>query len=239
MGKHYLIDYEYLVDEKSLHATMGHLLVFNPSQDDADVRLTFYFEEEPPKSIQVSVPAGVSKETNYANWPVQPGMRFALEVDSTIPVACQSTVGWNNSGNDYSPTAATRSPHGVRETAKSYMSITKLAKDWYLPDGIVIDGVDMCYIRESEWAVMLNPGEQTANVTMNMCMATRQRHVVQVPAKRLGVVYMDDVVKRNAHYGVHFHSNSPIAVQWLRAVNWYDKPELMAFWSVAPATELV
>jgi hypothetical protein len=78
-------------------------------------------------------------------------------VDSTEMLVCQSTVGWNVTKNDYSPNAATESPLGVRETAKSYMDINKLACEWFLPNGIVINMKDKIYMCESEWALLLNP----------------------------------------------------------------------------------
>ena len=211
MGKHYLIDHQYLVDNATLHATMGHLLIFDPSGQEAQVTLTFYFEDHEPESIQTKVSARTSRESNYSTWPVRPGMRFALEVDSSLPVACQSTIGWNNSGNDYAPKARTHSPFGVRETAKSYMAITRLSKDWYLPDGIVIDCGDRCFVRESEWAAILNPGPRPVPVELDIVMAGARQHIVEVPARRLRVAYMDDLVQRNKHYGVHFRSDAPVA----------------------------
>src|SRR5262245_10261283 len=99
MGIHYLIDHEYLRDETALFGSMGHLLIFNPGPLDAQVDITLYFEEREPETFPFLAPAGQSSETNYEKWPVQPNSRFALKVESPVPVACQSTVGWNNSQN--------------------------------------------------------------------------------------------------------------------------------------------
>jgi hypothetical protein len=173
-----------------------------------------------------------STESNYSHWPIQPGTRFALKVESTEPVVCQSTVGWNVTLNDYGPKASTKSPQGLRECAKSYMAIPQLSRDWYLPDGIVIDMADKIYVRESEWALLLNPGDQSAAVTLALHYDTIDEHTVTVPARRVLAVYMDDIARRNSHYGVHFSSDRPIAAQWLRQVAWYDRDEVMAYWSV-------
>ena len=134
--------------------------------------------------------------------------------------------------NDYSPNAKTKSPHGIRECAKSYMSITALNKEWFLPDGIVIDNPKGIYVRESEWALILNPGDQATRVDLALHYADVDRHSVTVPARRLVAVYMDEIARRNSHYGVHFQSDQPVAIQWLRTVNWYDRDEVMAYWSV-------
>ena len=55
---------------------------------------------------------------------------------------------------------------------------------------------------------------------------------ITVPPQRLRVVHMDEIVRRNAHYGAHFRSDREVAAQWVRTVNWNDGDELMAYWSV-------
>jgi len=229
---HYLLDHNYIVDEENLFGEFGHLLAFNPGPRDAHLQVTIFYEDREPEAFHLTAPAGKSSESNYGNWPIKPGARFALRVESDEPIVCQSTVGWNNTQNDYSPGAKTKSPHGVRECAKSYMALTTLSKDWYVADGIVIDMPDQIWVRESEWAVLLNPGDQVAHVTLALHFNQVVEHQVEVPARRLKVVYMDDIVRRNDHYGVHFRSDQPIAAQWLRAVKWYDRAELMTYWSV-------
>ncbi|NLE45282.1 MAG: hypothetical protein GX620_11220 [Chloroflexi bacterium] len=229
---HYLIDHEYLIDEEALFGEFGHLLAFNPGSRDAHLKVTVYFEDQEPKEFSLVAPAGKSTETNYARWPVEPNTRFALRVESDESIVCQSTNGWNVTKNDYSPDAETKSPLGVRECAKSYMAITQLAKDWYVADCIVIDNPKGMYVRESEWAIFLNPGDAPATVKMALHYDSVLEHVVEVPARRLAIVYIDDVGRRNVHGGAHFSSDQPIAAQWLRAVLWNDSDEVMAFWSV-------
>ena len=232
MSIHYLIDHNYLADEERLFGEFGHLLAFNPGPRDAELKITLYLEDREPATFAQQAPAGKSTESNYGRWPVEPNTRFALQVESTEPIICQSTVGWNNTKNDYSPKAQTRSPNGARECAKSYMAITGLSKDWYLPDGIVIDNPQGIYVRESEWALILNPGDRPAQVTLALHYDEVIEHRVEVAARRLKALYMDDVARRNSHYGVHFVSDRPVAVQWLRVVNWNDRAEKMCYWSV-------
>ena len=232
MTTYYLLDHSYIEDKERLFGEFGHLLAFNPGSIDAEVKITLFFEDRDPVSFDFVAPAGQSAETNYAKWPVEPGTRFAMQVESTQPLVCQSTVGWNVTLNDYSPGAETKSLRGLRECAKSYMAITELAQDWYVADGIVIDMPDKMYVRESEWAIILNPADEPTDVTLRMHYADVEEHSVSVPARRITVVPMDDVARRNSHYGVHFVSGSPVAVQWLRAVLWNDSDEIMAYWSV-------
>jgi hypothetical protein len=229
----YLIDYENLVDAENGYATLGHLLVYNPSERDADVTVTVYHEDREPGQFHLPAPAQASVESNSRAWSLPPNSRCALHVESSEPVVCQATVGWTNTANDYSPRATTKSSRGVRETAKSYMSIPAVARTWYLADAIVIHNPDQLWIKESEWAVLLNPGDQPAQVTLTLHVAgAALRHTVGVPPRRVRAVFMDPIAMPNQHYGVTFTSDQPVAAQWLRTVNWYDSKELMAFWSV-------
>jgi hypothetical protein len=232
MKTHYLLDHNFIQDDEKLYGEFGHLLAFNPGKKDADLKLTFYFENRELEEMHMVAKAGESTETNYAKWPVKPGTRFALKVDSSEPIACQSTVGWNVTLNSYAPNAKTKSPLGIREAVKSYMSITALNKEWFLPDGIVIDMPKDIYVHESEWALILNPGDRAASVKLALHYKDIEVHSVSVPARRLMAVHMDEIARRNSHYGVHFQSDQPVAIQWLRTVSWYDRDELMGYWSV-------
>jgi hypothetical protein len=229
---HYLVDYDYLMDDATGFASMGHLLAFCPGPREASLDVTIFFEDREPEGLTLSVPAGRKVESNYESWPVRPDSRFALRVVSSEPVVCQATVGWNVTRNDYSLNAPTTSPLGVRECAKSYMSLTQLSTDWYSADGLVIDVPTSAYIRESEWAIALNPGETPAEVAIHQHYQDGvASHRLTLPPRRLRWVLMDDVARHNAHYGVHFESDRPIAAQWQRLVRWNDERELMAYWS--------
>ena len=232
MYTYYLLDHNYLLDEAHGFGEFGHLLAFNPGSRDAELKITLFFEKGEPLTFTQKAPAGKSTESNYSKWPIQPGVRFAMQVESTEPIACQSTVGWNVTLNNYAPDAKTQSPLGIRECALSYMAIPRLAQDWYLADGIVIDNPESIYVRESEYAFVLNPGEQPAQVTLALHYDDVVEHPTVVPARQLKVLYMDDIARRNAHYGVHFRADRPVAVQWQRVVQWYNSLEKMCYWSV-------
>lgn len=239
---HYLIDFTYERDPATRAATEGHLVVFNPSSRAADLSIIVYFEDREPKQVRLRARPGASTESNFSDWPVAPGQRFALAVTSSDPVVAQATIGWNNVGNDGAPGAHTDDGGRPREAVASYTAIPDLATRWYLADGIVIDRPSELWIRESEWAVMLNPGDAPARVDLGLFFRFfKSSHTIEVPARRVRAIRMDDLVPlRNRHYGVRFASDVPIAAQWRRTVNWYDSPELMSFWSVpcVPLTPL-
>ncbi len=233
MYTYYLLDHEYTEDEENLTGSMGHLLAFNPGSEDVDLKVTLFFEDREPVAFTLVAPAGWRLNSTYVQWPLEPDVRFAMMVESEQPLVCQSTVGWNNTKNNYRPGAESKIEPEVRECAKSYMAIDQLARDWYVADGVVIDNPEGIWVRESEWAVVLNPGDRPVEVAMGLHYGDEVgEHRVEVPARRMKCLYMDDIAQRNRGYGIHFSSDQPVAVQWLRAVYWATRPVLMAFWSV-------
>ena len=237
MHTRYLIDFESMLDEATGFAMMGHLLAFNTGLRDTEAHVTIYFEDTDPTAFDVPVPAGQSIETNYDRWPIRPNSRFALQVDSDEPLVCQATIGWNNSWNKYAPDTVPLAPEGLRECAKSYMAHEQLSRDSCIADGVVLDQPSRIWVRESEWAVLLNPGDEPTRVTLHLHFAEPMTHEIEIAPRRVAHVYMDDLVPRNKHYGVRFVSDQPIAAQWLRSVNWYHRPDLMTFWST-PAVSI-
>ncbi len=225
------------MDEATLHATMGHLLLFNPRGTPTHALITVYFEHRDPARFNLTIPAKTSRESNFGHWPVEPGESFALEVRSDAPLIAQSTRGWTNTGNDYSPRAVTHSPRGRRETARSSMAIPALADYWFVADAIVIDLPKRLWIRESEWALLLNPANESTSVSLQLYFDGHIRvHEVEVGAGRLRRVFMDSIVDNNRHYGVEIVSERPIAAQWLRQVKWINSEEEMTSWSVPAAS---
>jgi len=235
MYTYYLLDHEYMENEEDLTGAFGHLLVYNPGPEEVELRGTVFFEDREPAALTHLAPPRMTSESNYRDWPVEPDVGFALMVESERPVICQSTVGCNNSKNNYRPGAPTRIEPEVRECAKSYMAIDRLATDWFLVDNVIID-TERIWVRESEWVVLLNPGDQPARATMSLQRGQgdehqEEEHQMDVPARRIKCVYMDDFAPHR-FYGVHIASDQPVAVHKLRAVFWTDRPVLMAFWSV-------
>lgn len=229
LTRHYLIDFNYQFDPETRFATMGHLVVFNPGSTAAEMRLKAIFEEGEPRSWSMVVKGNRCQETNFEGWPVQPGERFALVIDSDQPVVCQATVGWNNTANRMETVEGCEQ----REAAKSYLSLRTLARCWCVADGLVLDLDGKVYINETEELLLLNPGDESLSARVETQMEGRvSEFTVEVEARRLKVVKMQGRVKSNRHYGVVVSSSEPMAAQWLRYVEHVREPGLMTFWSV-------
>ena len=236
--RQYLLDFEYRADPETGTSTMGHLLLFNPGRRPAVATVTVYFEDREPAELRLEVPPLTSRESNFGNWPVAPGQRFALTVASRERLVAQATVGWTNTLGDYAPTAKPRSGQGRHEAAKSFMAIPRLSTDCAIADGVVIDDPKGMWIKESEWAVILNPGDVPAEATLTIARdGALQEHRYSVPARRRLTVFMDPLVEPNRHYGMRLTSSRPVAAQWLRQVQETGSDAVMAFWSV-PCTPL-
>lgn len=235
----YLIVQDFHISKESGYATMGHLLVFNPVDRDANLKVTFYYEDEEPTETSLIAKALRTNEWNWDNLNnLRKYKRFAMRIISNEPVVTQATIGWNNKLNDYSSFAK----NGERECANSYLGITQLSKIWYYADGIVIDSPEI-WVRESEWNIILNPTYKPAKIMMTLFFrdGNIQNMEYAIQARRILWIYMDDVVaKRNILYGTKIKSTEPIAAQHLRVVYWTGKKEnaywtdipIMAFWSV-------
>jgi len=232
MHNYYFLYNNYFEDKGTGFAEFGHLLTYNPGDTDAEIKLTYYYEDRDPAFLNLTAFAGTTTESNYESWGLAKPQRFAYKVESPVPLACQATIGWNNVLNDY------RSPDLVdpkhRETVISYTAITGLSTDWYHPDCIVIDMPKKIWVKESEWLIVLNPGNEKADLSVEMAFDNKEKTSYEFVLEpvRFKFLYMDDIAVRNVHYGLHVKSDKGIAAQWLRTVNWYDKKELMAYWSV-------
>lgn len=228
----YLVDFEHVEDTEQLIASGGYLLVLNPGAHPVPLDVTLYFEDRDPEHFALEARPGTTTWWPVREWPIVPHGRFALAVASSEPVIAQATLAWDNARGSYETGAETRSPKGVREAATSYVAIPALADRWFLPDGIVIDSPKAYWIRESEWTIVLNPGDEPADVTIGTFYRWFTRHHgVTVPPRRVTAVRMDDIVLENRHYGVRVSSDRPVAVHTHRTVYWYDSPEVMTFWS--------
>ena len=228
----YLLDFEHTVDPETLVARHGFLLIFNPGAHTVPVDVTVYYEDRDPDHFALEARPGTTTGSAIVEWPVVPQGRFALGLDSAEPVIAQATIAWDNTGGNLSAGALTKSPTGVREAATSYMAIPRLADRWYFADGLVIDNPTTLWVRETESTIVLNPGNEDATVRLSTFYRPVTRHQsVQVPARRVMHVRMDDLAFANHHYGLRVTSDRPVAVQSRRVVYWNGSPDVMTFWS--------
>lgn len=233
MYTYFLTYNDYFANEKTGFGQLGHLLAFNPSDRDAMMGITVYFEDKDPLEFRLPAPPRSSTESNWEGWGNIPlGTKFAYRVECEIPLALQVTIGQNNTGNDYSPKAKGY-PDKVRETVVGYRPGIA-AREHYLPDGLVIYNPKTCWVLEHEWLILCNPNAEAASITVEAMFkkGESQSFNLTLPAERIEYVFMDEKVPANRHYGCKVTSDRPVSAQWLRTVNWNDRAEMMTSWSI-------
>lgn len=232
MYRYYLLYNRYLADEKTKIGQLGHLLAYNIGVADAQLDLTVFYEDCEPDHLKLPARAGKSNESNWESWKmVKPGKNFSYMVESPEPLACQVTIGQNNTANSYLFSPGLRQDY--REAVLAYAAIDRLANNWYHADGIVINQPDKIWVRESEWLIVLNPYEAQVGIEIQMHHREGTKvHKTILEPKRSRYIYMDEIVTQNSNYAAHVVSDRPIAAQWLRTVNWFDRAEMMSYWSL-------
>jgi hypothetical protein len=233
MYTYFLTYNDYFANESTGFGQLGHLLAFNPGDRDAVMDITVYFEDREPLAFKLPAPAKASTESNWEGWGNIPlGTKFAYRVQCEIPLALQVTIGQNNTGNDYSP-KANGYPDRVRETVLSYLP-GEAAREHYLPDGIVIVSPKTIWVLEHEWLILCNPAVEPAHVTVEAMFKKGDSlsFTETLAPNRVKYIFMDEKVPSLKHYGAKVTADRPVAAQWLRTVNWYDREEMMSSWSV-------
>lgn len=226
-----LLPLEHRIDAERGWGSLSHLLLLNPAESPAEVRITLYFEDREPASFELVAEPRTTTESASSAWPVGAGGRFALIAESAAPLVCQATVGWNSTANDYAAGARSLSPRGARETARS-TAPAPFGRRLFAADGIVLQGPGS-WLRESEWLAAVVPETEPVAARLLLHAGAESRELpLTLAGRRLTLLFMDDKMPPHRHYGVELAADRPVAAAWLREVRWQDDDEPMAFWSV-------
>jgi len=197
-----------------------------PTDKDAELDLTFYYEQEEPNQIKINQPAKSSsarfleRECKH----VLKADTWGLKVTSTEPVVVQGIHGRRGTPEDDARSLTT--------SMDSYFAATRLSRVWYYADGLVLlpPPKSSAKLYEPEFAYILNPNRLDAEVTITAYYAdqTKGNFVFNVPAERIKVVELEKVVVLNKHYGARFVGTLPIVVQFERLAYEYENPIVRA-----------
>lgn len=212
--------------------TWGHyVLALNLDQErDADIDLTFFFENDEPATTRYRLGAG-RQGTLYLGsrggfeYEVDLNRRFGMAVKSTTPLMVQCTQG------DY----IDGSPVTNNMVSNMFVPGPLAAKHrvWYYVDCIVLRSQSP--LEEREWITLLNSNAEPAQVTITFFPGggfqrpgeevkrgdTPFRYRLDVPARRICQVHLHEQVtdvRPNTHYGVKIESSVPITAQAARRI---------------------
>jgi len=219
---------------KPFNRFAGYLLILNLDQaNDADIEVTFYYEDQAPTKVHYRLAAG-REGVSYVGPEASERLgvplekRFGMRVSSTTPVVVQCTQGDYIHGgpvtNNMVTNMFTPGPLGEKH------------KVWYYIDCIVLRSSSP--LEEREWITLLNPNRETAHVTLtfipggSMRLGTGEvlsgdpeergfQTELEVGAERILQTRLhEDIVEvePNHHYSVRIESNLPITAQATRRI---------------------
>ncbi len=192
-----------------------YILLMNPTKQEAEIEITFFFEDRDPVKQQTRLAAERVaqhplhvKAKDILPWNVEYGCR----VVSSVPLICQRTNGQWLPNDDVTEcmgsTIMHPGPLGKRETR------------WAYADGIICRK-EGHKLEESEWVGILNPNRQDAHVTITAYHAGDRlptKWGVTIPAERIRLIKLDDQewVVPYELFGLMIESDLPIVVEQLR-----------------------
>jgi hypothetical protein len=207
----YVADCYELHDEREPNKQSVWICLFNPTKYDANLMVTFYYEEIEPTYTMLKIPSECRRNLHtFESKDVIKNKRFGVKILSNVPIIVQSTVGY------YGP----EDKHDWYTRAMTTtLAATCTSKIWYYADGIVIDRPSQ-RLKESEILFLLNPSKRDAEVTFTAYYDDQRKDEFKfnVPAERLKMVLLDDLVIKNKSYGAKIVSTEPIVVQETREI---------------------
>ena len=121
----------------------------------------------------------------------------------------------------------------------SVICSTKLSKTNYYADAFVID-VPGQRLKEPEWAFLLNPNKEAAEVTLHAFYNDGKKinYKFHVEPERVLPLFMDEIIRKNKLFGAKYTSSVPIAIQQTRLIEEEDRYTIRACFSVMARTSL-
>lgn len=207
-----------------------YLLLMNANRSpDAQVTVTFFYEEEDPREWHTAVPARHCVQIllheidqSILQW----NKHYGVRVRSDVPILAQETRGEYEPGDPATNAMTTvwlqPGPLGDESKDVSYV------------DGIILADPDHPLL-ESEWISILNPGDMEAHCDIIFYFMDLDREpahmAVTVSPQRVKVIKLDDVgllgkgtVQTGAtvFYSVRIRSDVPIVAEEVRRA--YARP---------------
>jgi hypothetical protein len=221
---HYFAD-GYLLEADGTNRQSTWVCMFNPTQRDAELAFTFYYEDAEPTAMCHEVAASKSVNLHLLGCEqVLRDRRFGAKIESSEPMVIQITTGYYGVADraDW----YTRGMHSV--ICSDHLSTLN-----YYADGLVIDQPGQ-RLKEPEWAFILNPNPVAAEVELHTCYSDggRRTYPLRVAPARVLSVFMDELVDRNRLFGARYVSSVPVAVQQTRLIVEEDRETIRSCYSV-------
>ena len=226
------------------------------SKQDAEVTVTFFYEDEPPRDFTFTLSAGRQGRLHMQEQPdnlgtsnlppgCNPRKRFGMRVRSTAPLLVQATVGDRLAHERVTNSMATFMFHPG--------PLGELEKQWYYVDCVYITS-EKWPLEEREYLTILNPNTTPARCTITFIPGgdvdvgakvskpsradlEPAEYTLTVPAERILPTDLADLpmIRPNQPYAVRVRSDVPITVQGIRHIFERGKYEFSRAWAVLDA----
>ena len=226
---HYFAD-GYLLEAPGPNRQSTWVCMFNPSRRTAELKFTYYYEDNEPTSMAVQVPAETGTNLHLLSCKeVLREKRFGAKIVSSEPTVIQITTGYY--GVEDRQDWYTRAMHSV-------ICSDRLSTINYYADALVIDRPDQ-RLKEPEWAFILNPNPVPADVTLHAYYGdgTKALYNFHLQPERLLPVFMDKLVEKNKIFGAKYISSIPVVIQQTRLIEEEDRQTIRACFSVMAKPE--
>lgn len=224
--------------DQGVHGAVGHalewLIIFNLSDEDAQVSITHYYEDKAPATFTLPIKARRSTQTGGhrdASEPQIPmGKLYGIRVQSPVPIVIQATRAEEEygivppagmPGRSFLSRLGYPGPLGQRETA------------WVYADSCVQR--DNPRAKEYEWLTVLNPTpDRDAHVKVTFNGNTQTVYSFTVGAERVRTIDMQQVEAHPDHaiIGVLVESDVPVIAEQIRRYVFRAHPAPAGTWIV-------
>ncbi|MGI5836364.1 MAG: S8 family peptidase [Chloroflexota bacterium] len=178
----------YLAEGQTGQGLQSWILVLNPNEQVANLKVTFFREDGTTSAGDFTAPPN-SRLSLYLNNLVDSG-KFGVQVDSDQPIAVERSVYF----------AGGRGGHNVVATPQ-------LSQEWYLPEGSTKHPF-------TETVAIVNPGQSIANLTVIFVKndgGTESRNYMLQPTSRF-TLNVNELLP-DAEVSTRVVSDTPIAVE--------------------------
>lgn len=186
----------FLAEGSTLFGFDEWVMLGNPTERDATVRLTYMTPRGPIEGPAVYLPSGTRK-TVHMNQEIQ-AAEVSVRVDSDAPVVAERSVYWNN---------------GTGRAGHCAAGSTESSTTSYLPEGCTAHGFE-------EWVLIQNPSlEESASVVVRYMTPSGPvdgPRILLEPGSRRSVLVNRDLPCSDV--SVEVNSDSPVIVE--RSMYW-------------------
>ncbi|MDY6795520.1 MAG: DUF5719 family protein [Actinomycetota bacterium] len=184
----------YFAEGYTGHGFQEYLCLGNPNQFEAEVTITYIFQDGATDQRQLSIPAN-SRFTANVNTEAGEDKEVSVMVEADSPIVAERPMYFQYMG--------------IWEGGHDVIGATSTSNNWYFAEGYTGYGFE-------EWICVLNPGDSIANLIFNFQTQEEgliQRSGLAVPAHSRGSFKVNDVLGPDYQTSLKLESDQPVVAE--------------------------